>query len=167
MTKNKDSEYYLDIIVNNDEFDIREDGRVYKNGKLLKTRVNGRGYLVLTLKIEGRLKSIKLHRLIAKKFLPNSNNLPIVMHLDNNKLNPHVSNLKWGTFTENTRQAVTEGNLKTTITNRLPRYKTKLKDKRGEIKSLYESGKTYKELSMAYSTSISTICRIINGYKAL
>ena len=60
MTKNKDSEYYLDIIVNNDEFDIREDGRVYKNGKLLKTRVNGRGYLVFNPKDR---RQIKVHQI--------------------------------------------------------------------------------------------------------
>ena len=31
------------------------------------------------------------------------------MHLDNNKLNCHVSNLKWGTYSENNAQAIRDG----------------------------------------------------------
>ena len=167
MTKNNESEYYCNLVVNSNNFTIKKDGRIYKGKKLLKNRVNGRGYLVITFHIGDKVKTLKVHRLVAKKFLPNPDNLPIVMHLDNNKLNPHVTNLKWGTQTENIRQAVREGTLKTTITNRLPRYKTKLGSKREEIIKLYKSGKTHRDISNLYGTSIATICRIINGYKAL
>jgi hypothetical protein len=34
--------------------------------------------------------------------LPNLDNLPIVLHLDNNKKNCDIKNLKWGTAKENT-----------------------------------------------------------------
>ena len=110
------------------------DGTIYgRRGNIIKQRVTNQGYLRVYIRNNKNKQVHKsVHRLVAEAFLPNPDNLPIVMHLDDNKLNPHVSNLKWGTFTENTRQAVTEGNLKTTITNRLPRYKTKLKDKTEE-----------------------------------
>jgi len=35
------------------------------------------------------------HRMIAETFLPNPDNLPIVLHKDGNKNNNHVSNLEW------------------------------------------------------------------------
>lgn len=45
--------------------------------------------------------SFALHRLVAEVFIPNPDNKPEVMHLDNNKLNCKISNLQWGTHAEN------------------------------------------------------------------
>lgn len=42
-----------------------------------------------------------LHRKVAEAFIPNPLNLPEVHHIDGNKLNNHVSNLKWVTHQEN------------------------------------------------------------------
>ena len=69
------------------------------------------GYLGVSLYKYGRgSKENKLvHRLVASTFLPNPDDLPVVMHLDNDKLNNHTSNLKWGTTAENIQQAVREG----------------------------------------------------------
>lgn len=38
--------------------------------------------------------------------------------MDNNKTNNHISNLKWGTHSENTKQAYIEGRLKNTFKKR-------------------------------------------------
>lgn len=67
-------------------------------------KVNGYLYVGITMK-NGKNKSHRVHILVAKAFLPNPNNLPCVCHIDNNKQNPKVSNLKWGTVAENTQQA--------------------------------------------------------------
>ena len=50
-----------------------------------------------------------MHILVAEAYIPNPDNLPIVMHLDSNKENKHYTNLKWGTPSENTKQAYDEG----------------------------------------------------------
>ena len=50
-----------------------------------------------------------IHRLVAETFIPNPYNLPVVMHIDNDILHNHVSNLKWGTAKENVRQCIDEG----------------------------------------------------------
>lgn len=42
-----------------------------------------------------------VHRLVATHFIPNPNNLPLVRHLDTDKTNNHVSNLAWGTHSDN------------------------------------------------------------------
>lgn len=44
---------------------------------------------------------ILLHRLVAIVFIPNPDNLPIVLHLDNNPLNCNKDNLKWWTHADN------------------------------------------------------------------
>jgi len=54
-------------------------------------------------------KTKRVHVLVAETYLPNPNNYPIVMHLDNNKQNCCVNNLKWGTIQENTQQSFNDG----------------------------------------------------------
>ena len=50
---------------------------------------------------------------MAEAYVPNPDpkHNTIVLHLDSNKKNKHYTNLKWGTISENTKQAVDEGML--------------------------------------------------------
>ena len=76
-------------------------GRVYKAhgrkvelpNELKAINVNGRGYPTVKLYKYGKYKSIAVHRLVAQAFIPNP--LRCVKHIDGNKLNNHVTNLKW------------------------------------------------------------------------
>ena len=45
-------------------------------------------------------------RLVAEAFLPNPDDLPYVLHLDDDATNNYVKNLAWGDRAENVRQAV-------------------------------------------------------------
>ena len=80
---------------------ITEDGRVFsdKQSKLkeLKLSKNKYGYLRIVLNRVSR----DIHRLVAKTYIENPNNLPQVNHIDENKLNNDVSNLEWITQKEN------------------------------------------------------------------
>ena len=96
-------------------YKINESGIVIKseNNYLMHPQQNEFGRLRVYLRdSEGNRKCESLHRLVAKTFLPNPDNLPVVMHLDNDPKNDHVSNLKWGTPEENMAQAVREGRMK-------------------------------------------------------
>ena len=52
-------------------------------------------YYSILLKKDGKYYSFRVHRLVAKAFLPNPDNLPEVNHIDENKLNNAVWNLEW------------------------------------------------------------------------
>ena len=71
-------------------------------GKVLKQHNNGNGYLHVCLyNKEHKGKTIMVHRLVAKVFIPNPNNLPQINHIDECKENNCVSNLEWCTSEEN------------------------------------------------------------------
>ena len=67
------------------------------------------GYLYCGITYNEGQKQRRVHILVAEAFLENPNNYPIVMHLDNNKANCCVENLKWGTVKENTQQSYADG----------------------------------------------------------
>ena len=57
----------------------------------------------------GKLKRMKVHRLIAFAFIKNENNYPIINHIDGNKLNNNLENLEWCTYKHNTQEAIKNG----------------------------------------------------------
>ena len=88
-------------------YQINEHGQIQniKNKRIRKLSIKKNGYIYVDLYINGVCKWYRVHRLVAETFIPNPQNLPDVMHLDNIKSNNCVSNLKWGTISENTLQA--------------------------------------------------------------
>ena len=64
------------------------------------------GYLTYHLKDkEGKIKAKKIHRLVAKTFIPNPNNYPVVNHINGNKLDNRIDNLEWCTISHNNKEA--------------------------------------------------------------
>ena len=59
------------------------------------------GYLTVNLYQDGKMKTHKVHRLVALAFLPNPYNLPQINHLDENKENNCIDNLEWVSCKEN------------------------------------------------------------------
>jgi len=78
---------------------ISSFGNVFsiKSNKIIKLMFSSHGYHVLSL---GR-KSHSIHRLLAKHFIPNPENKKYVDHIDRNRLNNKLSNLRWVTHSEN------------------------------------------------------------------
>lgn len=72
-----------------------------KNPKLLSKVINLDGYYVVNLTKDKKTKVFTIHRLVAKAFISNLDNLPQVNHKDENKLNNIVSNLEWCTLQYN------------------------------------------------------------------
>lgn len=79
---------------------------------------NGAGYLsfqLLSYKDEAgkqRAKREYAHRLVAKHFIPNPDNLPQVNHKDCNKWNNHVDNLEWSSRKDNIDHAHAMGRMR-------------------------------------------------------
>lgn len=84
---------------------ITEDGRVFsdKQSKLkeLKIQCSNKGYYMIGFKKNKKQYFKSIHRLVAEHYINNPYSLPQVNHIDENKLNNHVSNLEWVTQKEN------------------------------------------------------------------
>ncbi|MEY4714754.1 NUMOD4 domain-containing protein [Lacticaseibacillus paracasei] len=76
----------------------RKDAQGHRiKGTVLAGSLNGKGYLRVGLCRDGDVEYKSIHRLAAKAFLDNPDNLPQVNHKDENKTNNAVSNLEWCT----------------------------------------------------------------------
>ena len=88
---------------------ITPSGEIYKdygeNKFFHKAQWLNLGYWYCGITYPEGQRQRRVHILVAEAYVPNPNNLPIVMHLDNNKANKHYTNLQWGTISENTKDA--------------------------------------------------------------
>jgi hypothetical protein len=69
------------------------------NGIVFKPQINRDGYK--TININSIKKLFKVHRLVAHAFIPNPENKPCIDHIDNDRTNNRVENLRWCSFSEN------------------------------------------------------------------
>ena len=104
---------YENYVVSNTGDVIRLEYRDKKGAnrpfKLLKPNINDDGYASTTLRNDEGKKTFRIHRLVAREFIPNPENKETVNHIDGNKLNNRVENLEWNTREENMQHAYKTG----------------------------------------------------------
>ena len=85
------------------EYAVNENGEILSrhSGKILKSRVDQRGYPVVALRHNKQRRCLSVHRVVAMAFVPNQNEYPQVNHKDENKLNNNADNLEWCTAKQN------------------------------------------------------------------
>ena len=107
-------------------------GRVKINGKIIRPKVNIKGYFV----VEYEDKKYLVHRLVAKAFLKhNLNSYDTIDHLDQNKRNNSLSNLEIVTKKENLRRANANHDMSLGVTD-IPDWKIRISDGVHEYRSI-------------------------------
>lgn len=76
---------------------------------ILKMQKDTKGYYRVRVTVNREKMTFKVHREVAKAFIPNPEGKPQVNHIDGNKSNNAVSNLEWVTNQENARHAFDTG----------------------------------------------------------
>lgn len=106
-------EIWKDVVGYEGIYLVSNKGRVYSierktnNGTTVKPRILkqfvDRGYCLVTLSKnrKRRIRSEKVHRLVAMAFIDNPTNKPFVNHINNNGTDNRVENLEWVTNDEN------------------------------------------------------------------
>ncbi len=84
-------------------YEISSCGRVRNatTERILKTRPRKDGYVNIQLSKAGKIKTFLMHRLVALAFIENPLEKPDVDHIDRNKSNNIIDNLRWSTTSEN------------------------------------------------------------------
>lgn len=123
---------------------IEKDGYIVYS--LLSNEMTENGEFISKIK--------KCHRLVALTFLKNDQNLPIVDHIDRNRSNNCITNLRWASFSTNTKNSKRPNTINSKI-----RYR-KLDDFNNEIERL-----EIKEILNRYNISESFFRKCLRNKK--
>lgn len=125
----------------------------------MATHFDGSGYRFVVLQKEKEKKQPKLHRLIAEHFIPNSNNYPIVNHINGIKSDNSIENLEWCTQSQNILHSFKNG-MSSQLGSKNAYSKLKEIDVL-EIRKLVKNNFSRKSIAFKFNISLPTICDII------
>ena len=143
-------------ITNYENYLIDTEGNVFNTNtqKYLAGSIGEHGYRYYRLSKNNNKKMVYAHRLVAEYFLDNPLNLPVVNHIDGNKLNNKVENLEWVSYSENAEKWHA-------ISQDKPRaqYEKYEGDLQGEIWKVIPSAPNYKisNLGRVWNTKTNNI----------
>ena len=97
-------EHFLNIS-GYDNYQVSNFGRIRNctTGKILKPSDDCRGYLKVNLYKDGKRKTHKIHILVANEFIEKPDSKTCIDHIDRNRLNNLVENLRYVSLSENSR----------------------------------------------------------------
>ena len=99
---------------NYSNYRIYPDGRVYSEvcNRFLKGCIDGHGYPQYGLiNDDTKPKKVNIHRLIAVLFIPNPDNKEMVDHIDRDRQNNSIENLRWVSRGQNRINSGVSGNI--------------------------------------------------------
>ena len=152
-------EEWLPVLNYEGVYSISNLGRVMSHhwGKqrVLRQRINKRGYVHVNLSKDGKIKTFRVHSLVAKHFVPNPRELTEINHKDEDKLNNRADNLEWCTRSYNVNYGKRTDKHRASIIKNVVQY-----DKNGEFITTYDS---LTQASQAVGATVSNIAACCKG----
>ena len=99
-------EKYKDWVILDEfpKYSISNKGEIFSHYRkiVLKPSIKKNGVKTVSVtNKDGESKTISVHQLVARAYLPNPKKYPLVQHLDDDPSNDNVENLKWGNHSTN------------------------------------------------------------------
>ncbi len=140
---------------------ISKDGRIWRNGKEKKFTVSAIGYEVTSFSTNNKTKTYYKHRLMLHAFVGECPKDCEALHINGNRLDNRLENLRWGTRKENVADAIKHG----TATIGSKNGAAKLTDEMiSNIRKSKLINNSVKALSNKFQVSATTIRRVLNGF---
>lgn len=95
------------VVKSVDRFVPQYGGLRHVPEKIKASYLNAKGYPCVTLCKNKKSRCMPIHIILAKAFIPNPDNKPCIDHIDTNKQNFSLSNLRWVTEKENSNNPLT------------------------------------------------------------
>lgn len=131
-----------------------------RRGLFLSPTSDSDGYLKVNLMHKGRLKTVRVHRLVLLTYAGNPpEGKPQARHLDGNPHNNKLENLQWGSPQENAADKIRHGTARHNIAK--SRFS---KEDISKIREMRARGNTYRKIANQFETCQSQIFYIVNGY---
>lgn len=130
--------------------------------RILKLSIEKKGYVKLNLRKNNRVKTVRIHRLVALSFLLNPENKRVVNHVDSDRSNNMLENLEWATQSENIIHGYQHGNIEYkngSMGNGAKLTETDIP----AIRSWLSKGWTQKRVAVLFRISESGIGKISRG----
>ena len=110
------SEVWKDVVGYEGLYKVSSLGRVMgfawkQEWNIMKQDINSQGYYWIKLCKDREPKGYSVARLVGLAFIPNPDNLPEIDHIDRNKLDNTLSNLRWVSKSENCINRTERGNI--------------------------------------------------------
>lgn len=138
-------------------------GRVMRNNHEIRSRQDRYGYMIITLWVDGKQLTRKVHRLVAIAFIDNPNSFETVNHLNGVKNDNRVENLAWASIRGNHLHAFETG-LHTIGENRTAGRPVKLtNDDIPVIRQMISEGFGNTEIGKKFGVSCGCIYSIRAG----
>jgi len=93
-------EQWKDVVGYEGLYEISDSGNIRRGARMLSSSISN-GYRYTHLCKEGIERSYTLHRLVALAFLPNPEAKPELDHINRNRADNRLVNLRWATRSEN------------------------------------------------------------------
>jgi hypothetical protein len=137
-------------------------------GRVLRPKLTRLGYHEhgLSNGKKDDMSHFRVNRLVAQTFIPNPNDLPQVHHIDHNKLNNNVENLKWVTAKENIQAEINSGHKWGNFKIGVAHHNAKYTDEQiAQMFKLYKEGYKKSEIAETIGCSRSYVTNVINDRK--
>lgn len=144
--------------------------------RIMKQQVNKRPYHPphLRMILNGVMKNTTVHRIVAKAFIPNPQNLPQIDHIDTDFYNNKVENLRWCSSFDNSNNPLTRMHIRQAVeqVKKRPDYIEKQRYNMPHSKQVEQydlsgvyiaSFRTLSEASRNTGCTISNISRCCHG----
>lgn len=107
------NEIFKEIMGYTGLYAVSDHGRIYsfRSDKLLKPTINSGGYYKVGLCTLGKQKTFKVHKLVADAFLIKQNDNYVVDHINRNKLDNNVLNLRFVSISDNNKNREVKGTI--------------------------------------------------------